>query len=451
MKNILRVVISAVLICLLFSFVACDNGTQYLVPETIDPEVGIHPQGKIKATTYLRSGEDSEIAFDKWIKAYNEQFPDVQVKPEIIAWSDFGLKIAAGDIGDVYYGCEGNVYSYSQVNKAAMPLDGYIEYLDIDITNVFTGLYELGCANGYLYMVPADLSTAAYFVNKSLLTEKGVAMPDNTWTYEDFKYICSKVRTIEEDGSYSKVGFVLTTAFEQIVPFLTGWGGQWVDSVNKKINLASDEKVLQGLTELVNLIRDGYVCVSGLTGEVGAKFALINGPQNYAFTYGTYINRITMKETYDSLGLEMDAVCLPEYPRRTIYGGCTGFFVYSKTKNPDAAATFALYLLTDDGQRQFNSTLGGGVPTTKACYEDSYWRFPYDEDEFNYEAFIAYPEAFVGNWPEVYVPSELCAPLHNFSATWLTRHFNNVKDYRDTLKEVEETCNELWAGLFKED
>ena len=115
-----------------------------------------------------------------------------------------------------------------------------------------------------------------------------------------------------------------------------------------------------------------------MTGEVGARFSKITGPQNYAFVIGTFIDRITLKEVYNELGLELGVVCFPEFPKRTIYGGCSGFFVYSKTKNPDAAATFALFLLTDEGQKAFNSSVGGALPTTKVCYEDDFWRIPFE-------------------------------------------------------------------------
>ncbi len=448
--KIARIILIVLATLLLVSVVACKTNEPLPIPEEFADDYVISPKGRIKANTYLRSGEQSELAFSKWIQAYSEEYPDVVVKPEIIQWSDFGLRIASGDIGDVFYGCESNVYDYAITHRAAMPLDSYIDRLGIDVQQVFTGLYDLGCANGYLFMVPSDLCPAVYYTNVSMLEEEGISMPDLNWTYDDFKDICRRVQKTEADGSYSQIGLSLDGSFEQYVPWFTGFGGHWVDKVNKKVMLSSDEKVLEGLSEIVALIQQGYLKVPGLTGEVGAKFANISTPANYAFQMGTYISRITYKQAFDELGLKMNVTCIPKMPTRVIYGGCTGFFVYSKTKNPDAAATFALYLLKDDGQRAFNSSYGGGVPTTKACYNDDYWRFPFSEEEFNYDAFICYPEAFVGNWPNVYVPTEVATPLYEFASKWLTNHFSNRVDYKDTIRETEKKCNELWAKLYNE-
>ena len=448
-KNIVRTIAAVILLALVFSFVGCDTQAPVTVKE-LEEGYEVKPQGKITATTYLRSGGDSELVFDKWIKAYNKVYPDVTIKPQIINWADFPVKIAGGDVGDVYYGCEQNVYSYAVTNKAAMSLDAYIDALNIDVQDVFTGLYDLGVANGLLYMVPSDLNPSVFYVNKNVLREEGYECPDLTWTLADFEEICSKVVKEEDDGTYSRVGLQLGTDFPCLLPFMNGFGGQWVDPVNKKVYFRSDEKVLQGLQKLIEYIERGYVSVQGLTGAMGAKFANIGGSvTTSAFTLGTFISRITNKETFDALGLEMDVTCWPEFPTRTIFGGATGFFVYSKTKNSDAAATFALFLLQDDGQKAFNDSIGGGVPVTKRCYNDDFWKMPLDPDEFNYDAFTAYPEAFVGNWPEVYVPTDVAKELYTFSANWLTRHFNNVKDYKDSLEEIETTCNEIWANLFE--
>ena len=449
-KNLTRIILLVIVSCMAIAFISCKRDNGYVIP-SFEPGTVLEPKGRIKATTYLRSGNDSEIAFDKWIKAYNEIYPNVVVKPDIIEWSALATKVAAGDIGDVYYGCEQDVYTYAVTHRAAMALDAYVDLLGIDVTDVFTGLYDLGCANGLLYMVPSDLNPGVLYTNKTMLAEAGVPMPKMSWNYEEFKSIAKAVTKENDDGTIAQCALNYDTSFPGIMRFMVGFGGNWVDKVNKRLNLVSDENCLKGVTELIELIDKGYVYVSGLTGPAGAKFANISDVSNVAFTGGTYISRIGMDEQFRLLGLDMDVINFFEFPaKRVIVGGATGFFVYSKTKNPDAAATFCCLMLQDAGQQAFNSTLGGGIPTTKSNYEADFWKFPLDKEKFNYDAFVCYPEAFIGNWPDVYTPSEVAKELNAFATSFYSKHFSNAKDYRDNLRELEEKCNQIWATLYSD-
>ena len=450
-KKSLKWIILAVVTCLAVTFLGCNQGK--INTGDLDPGYQLDPEtvtGRIKVTTYLRSGDQSEIALDKWIQTYNKYYPNVTVKTDIIAWSAFATQVASGDIGDVYYTAEVDVYNYAVKNKAAMYLDSYIDLLNIDTSQIYTGLYDLGCYNGLLYMVPSDLSQNVFFTNVSALEEAGLSRPENDWKWDDFRDYCKRLRKTNEDGTYSQVGAFFSTEVCMLYHFFVGWGGQWVDKVNKKVNFFSDEKVLRGFDELINMVNEGDAGIAGLTGAMGAKYAGVDSTSGYVFKLSTYINRIAAYEAFKKLGIKFDVSAMPEMPAHFITGGATGYLVYSKTRNPDAAATFALTLLSDEGQIAFNQIVGGGIPCTKKAIADGAWRVPYPEEEFNYDAFVCYPEAFTASWSECFVPPEIASQINKVIPGLVDAHFSNKKDYKDSLSDLEQTCNEIWATLFDE-
>lgn len=455
-RNIVRAAVLLIVFVLGASLLAC-NRQDYVTPELPDG-YEVNPTGKIKASFYLRSGTESEIAIDKWIKVYNEQYPNVKVKKDIIEWSQFTVQIAAGDIGDVFF--TGNVTCAEVVTKykAAMPLDAYVENLNIDVQQVYTSIYDGGIYNGLLYVVPSDITRSVFLVNVSALREAGLDKPKNDWTWDDLvNTYCPALHKVNPDGSLAQVG-IFVECYGEALPlefFFEGWGGKLVDTVNKKTHFYSDEKVVEGITQIIDLIRKGYATTTGLRGEIGAIHANLRDPQDYGFKFAhhggmLWQDRIKDKLSYNELGLEMDVVCPPLTPVRYIPGGGFGYFVYSKTRNPDAAATFALTLLTYDGQVAFNSIVGGGIPTRKDVGLTDVWRLPFDQSEYNYDAYAVYPESVGGGGWRGTLPPELVEIVERYVHTFVVDHLNNVRDYKDTLSKIETLCNEKWAELYTE-
>lgn len=441
---------------LALSLMACNNAP-YADPE-VPKDYVVDPSGRIKVSMYLRSGEQSEIALDKWIKVYNENYPNVKVRRDIIEWAQFPVQVAAGDIGDVYYTSDLDVYNYAVRYKGAMPLDAYVDNLGVDVQSIYTNVYDLGCYNGRLYMVPSDISQSTFLINVSALREAGLKVPAMTWTWDEFyNDYCPALRKVASDGTYEQVGIYIQTDDEvpALTYFLEGWGGKWCDTVNKKTHFYSDEKVLEGIWHVIDLIDKGYASTRNLRGEIGALHANLQDPQGYGFKYALHSgilwqDRIANMETYNAVGLEMDVVTVPETPNRVIPGDTFGYVVYSKTRNPDAAATFVLTLCTFEGQDAFNSVVGGGIPTRRDVAEKGNWKLPFDEDKFNYDAFTAYPESFVACWTACSVPPEVGEIITKYLNNLVANHFNNVKSYQDTLSTMEQEANEKWATLFEE-
>lgn len=82
----------------------------------------------------------------------------------------------------------------------------------------YTSAYNYGNYEGVQYALPYECAPKLMFVNKSILQQEGLAMPENQWTWEDFYQICRQV-TRDTDGNgtvdqFGTVGYTWEDAFD---------------------------------------------------------------------------------------------------------------------------------------------------------------------------------------------------------------------------------------------
>ena len=358
MKHVLKTCcVFLVLIAMCTAFIGCEPTDE--LQATINPSSKVEPSGTIKFT-WSRSGLKEEAAADAFIAAFNEKYPDVEVTPDYNP-GNIAARIASGEIGDVFHFNETDAYNYAVTQKTLLPLNQYIDPLDVDTSKVYTGILALGNVEGQLYMVPQDYNHVVMIYNKTALTEAGLAAPEDGWTWEDFKSYCQKLtlKNPNDANLYSQVGGYLNYSWEPVyISFLEGWGGKWYDTEEKKITL-TDEKVLQGIKELLTFANEGCIKPEG-KGDMSAYTGLTD--VNFVFRTMVYPNITSYGKTYDDLDLEWDVVSFPALPTHKVGTGASGFGVYKYTKNPDAAAALALFFFNEAGQEAVHGTTGGSVP-----------------------------------------------------------------------------------------
>lgn len=79
-------------------------------------------------------------------------------------------------------------------------LDGLIEADPaFSCEDYYEGAYSYGEIRGFQYALPYETVPTLMFVNKTLLAKEAIAIPDGTWTWDDFLDICRRV-TKDTDG-----------------------------------------------------------------------------------------------------------------------------------------------------------------------------------------------------------------------------------------------------------
>ena len=155
---------------------------------------------------------NSFTIIDKAIAKFEPAHPGVTVhyysgirKDDYSEW--FSRKLLAGEEPDIFMvlGTDFNQFASMGVMKN---LETFIEKdTDFEPEKYFTSAFVSGQYESVQYALPYETVPTLMFVNKTLLTQEGIDMPEENWTWEDFYEICKKVtRDTDGDGVPDQFG-----------------------------------------------------------------------------------------------------------------------------------------------------------------------------------------------------------------------------------------------------
>ncbi len=412
------------------------DGVVTLPPEGQECEV----KGSIKFSySPGASSEDSRNAANAFIESFNRKYPDVSVSRDFSA-SDASTRISSGDIGDVFYFAEVSAYNYAVTQNALMPLEYYMQVLEIDRGDVFSGIFDAGLINNHLYYVARDFNQILFIYNASQVNSKALTnqiVPE--WTWAQFLDLCAQ---LTDDDYY---GASLNLPYAPVfIPFLEAYSGRgrWFDLRDKKVDLTSGD-TLKALNEAIDACKKGHLNLGLSSGD------LFNNKEA-VFNYLVYPTINSTAQTYDSKAVEWDLINLPLFPTPSFGAGSSGVGVFNRTSNPDAAAAFALHFYTQDGQRAFNGQTGGSVPLLASLKDDDFWKHPNDEwSGKNWDACVYKAEdyATVGQFACI-LPPEISS-LFDSSALLqiLNRALSGQQSLEDGMAALETKVNGKWTSI----
>ncbi len=433
-------------VVILLSSACYANRKTYNTTPTKEPRIGPGAWGNI-TFTYGEASEEEKLSVEAYVSAFNKEYPDIHVDIDYTT-GDLSARIKSGDIGDVFHFPDESVYDLAVTKSALTPLDIYLEPLNIDCNKIYPSIYDLGMANGILYMAAKEYNRTALIVNVDALKASGLSLPKNDWTWEEFLLNYGQELLLKNnDGTFKQVPMNINLASDSIyIPFMEGWGGSWYDSVNKKINL-TDKNVVMGIDEFIRTADAGILFRS--CKEDLSEYSNLQ-EYNYVFNEVTYRTLNELGNEYDNLGIEWDVVSMPNFPTPKNGTSSSGFGVYNKTPFPDAAACFALFIFTEEGQKAFHGEQGGSVPILKSLANEDFWKNKKTEwKDKNYDAFIGIPDSDTAGRLQCRIPAEITKILEESWRDMLEMHFAGFKNYRDTLETIEKDVNEQWANLNK--
>ena len=450
MKHVIKTCCALLLVAAMcLTLFACNPGRDVTI--TVPPDEKIVPTGDVKFTCSISTLTEEDAA-NAFIEAFESKYPGVSVTKDYNP-GNVPARIASGEIGDVFHFTEEETYNYAVTQKALLPLNQYIKPLGIDTSTVYTGVYALGQVEGQLYMVPRDYKHIIMVYNRSALKADGLEDPKDGWTWDEFKSYCTQLTKTDAADSkvYTQVGANLNYTWDPVyVSFLEGWGGTWVDTEEKVINL-TDEKVRTGVEELLNFAKTGAIKPEGMS-DMSAYSNVTD--DKYVFRTMVYPQIVSVGQNYDNLGIEWDFVSFPAFPTHKVGTGCSGFGVYKYTKNPNAAAALALFFLDKEGQTAYHSQEGGSVPLVKELAEADFWRYAdsagteNDWSQKNYNAFVSFPEADTEGRVKCKMPAQVASVIVSGWSGMLSNFFDNG-NYIDSLTEMETKANEQWQKILK--
>ncbi len=460
MKSLKRVFILALAVCMLFAIVGCGGVEQTgILPDDYIPEI----TGKltVMARNDVYTSESSRRGIRNWVSSFMNKYSDVNVEVQFIDNGQYSPMISSKSMGDVFFLDDGSLYQYAVTSKALMPLDYYVEALDIDLSTIYAGIANLGVCEGKMYMAGMSCGQQSFTYDKDMLVSAGILQPgeriENDWTWEQFKDIAEKIKTYDEDGvTQTQIGAVMPLYWSPYFSsFFVCKGGKWCDTENKKVTLYND-LVLDGIKELIDAIDNGWVYPNGTSmgAEMTKRLSGINVGSRTGgacfFNQTSYSMLTDAAAQYEQAGRNWDVApyFLFESGAAASPCGTLGFGVYSFTKNKDAAAALVLSLYTEDGQMAIHGQQGGDVPVIKSLGEMDFWHLTVDgwEDK-NYDAFTANYDKYIPSHVKAAVPPEIAEIIESGMSNLWTKYCQNGGSWQDLLLTIEEKCNQKWSTL----
>ena len=304
-------------------------------------------------------------AFDELIKKFNEKYPDVTIKHQMVPFGEAQNKFktaaeaksGAPDIlrAEVAWVPEFASLGYLYALDGTAALEDKSDYFE---TPLSSDVFE-----GKTYGVPQVTDSLALLYNKKLFEKAGIDSPPTTWdeVAQDAKLLKSKAGV---DGIF------LNPAGYFLLPFMYGEGGDMVDTDAKQIVVNSDANV-QGVTEAQKLIKSGAsvrppasdaypaMMTAFTEGKVGM---IINGPWE--------VNNIRNAKDFGGIeNLGVAAVPSGSKAAGAPVGG-HNYVVWSGMDDAkaDAAVAFINFMNSADSQAFLADKLGL-LPTRKSAYE----------------------------------------------------------------------------------
>lgn len=187
---------------------------------------------------------NSFLIIDRAIARFEKKHPNVKVKyTSGIDKKDYSewcaKKLLSGNLPDVFMVLDTDFNLYYKLG-VLQELDSYMEQdLEFNKEDFFKTALDIGKGIGeekVQYALPYEVVPTLLFVNKTLLKQENIDIPDKEWTWEEFYNICKKVtKDTDQDGRVDQFG---TYNYTWLDAMYTS-GGSLFEDENEKINFSS--------------------------------------------------------------------------------------------------------------------------------------------------------------------------------------------------------------------
>lgn len=325
------------------------------------------PAGKIRFPMWF--GQADIAAWEDVIKRFGEVEPDIEIAFEPLQfaqyWQKLNTQLAAGDAPAVCGMHVGVVYGYAEKGQMTelTPLierDGYP--LDALFANqVEEGRWPKNGENPGLYMLPWRFVGSAFYVNKTLLDARGIPMPSDGWTWDDWVDIAQEVRD-EDAGIYGS-----SLPGPQQAQFMQAGAYGPLDETLTKSNFLDP-----GVQEAVQFIAD-----------LALEYKVAPKPEDVPQAAGGVTQdlflagRVALHPSatwnipaYRDVDFEWDVVPQPQHKAKGAYAGPDAIAIPTDSPNVDAAWAWIKFATTDTGAQQVLGATGMPVLRDYALSEE---------------------------------------------------------------------------------
>lgn len=281
---------------------------------------------------------------------------EVAEKPEKILVQLAGGKNSAPD---VFLCFSGDVNTMAE-KGAILPLDSYIAASGVKKTDYFPELFEALTANPEkkVYAFPVSWGAEALAYNRDIFDKAGVAYPNESWTWDDFRKTAQKL-TIQKNGRVVQYG--AASVPEHII--LGSFGVRFFSDDMTKCSIDTPE-TRAAFQYLVDLDRK-YKVVPNVASQPRAEQLKSGLDMFMTGRVGMYIVSSFQLEALGKAGnLHWDVAPIPRYKdyKRVMSPGINTLVLCSSSSHPKEAWEFVKFYCGPEGQRMLGKNC---VPANK--------------------------------------------------------------------------------------
>lgn len=312
-------------------------------------------QGTAVAQETGYGGENVTLAYGLWdaaqlpgvkqqISAFNEQFPNIKVEPQVVPYNDYWPKLQTGIGGGaanaVFWMNVSNLPVFAS-QGSLLPIDPIVGKGGADPSVYPKALVASYTFGGKSYGLPRDFDTIALFYNTDLFDKAGVKYPTADWTWDDLRKAAEQLT--KKGGPW---GFASILSGQQnYYDFI--WQNQG-KMLNKDLtqSLVNEPPAREALDFLTRFFQDG------LTPSVAIMQA--NVPEDTLFPAG----QIAMMPggswhvgTYSKANPAIKVAPLPQGKKRACMIHGLANVIWAKTPNQGAALEWVKFLASEKAER----------------------------------------------------------------------------------------------------
>lgn len=287
--------------------------------------------GKVELTLSTWANETEAKEMDAVLKELNDSQEEYVIKQQVIP-SDYYTKIQTQIAGkqapDLMWLSQEYIPAYAKTG-AIIELDSAIEKQDIiNLDDYMEGPLQTAKYDGKLYGLPWIGQPYIIYYNKTMFEEKGVELPSEDWTWDEF-YETAKALTGDDIYGFASTG---TPPLEL---FTWAFGGDITDADGNVV--VGDPESIEGLEFAYNMLNDKTAVMPYLeANSLGVEQGFAQG--RIAMMVGGAADMVEKKVEEAGTGFEIGVQVMPAGPKAQVtFNWTASTAISSQTKNPEVA------------------------------------------------------------------------------------------------------------------